>query len=182
MGKRTIKGLLATLLASLTFVAQAAIINCPSDYTGLVSDANGCQSSTGAAQDFLSADPITVNAEALFGYTDWALLNEMDDLDNVSGSWTLNEPQWSIFDQILLIFKSEHGATLVGYSAELDALSETRQSPFSAPPFDLSNTRDAPHIGFYGRNVNPITVSEPNLLILLLLGLGTAALTRLRAH
>lgn len=178
MGKHTIKGLLATLLASLTFVAQAAVINCPSDYTGL-SDANGCQPSTGATQDFLSADPITVNAEALFGYTDWTLLNEMDD---VSGSWVLNEPQWSIFDQILLIFTGGHGSTLVGYSAELDALSETGQSPFSAPSFELSNTRDAPHIGFYGRNVNPITVSEPNLLILLLLGLGTAALTRLRGH
>lgn len=182
MSKIKIKGLLGVLLVGLTFAVQAAVIDCPSGYTDLVTGSNGCQYSTEATQDFLNANPMTANAEAFFGFTDWTFVDKMDDLGLTSGSWSLGEPQWSAFDQIMMIFKSGRGTTLVGYSAEQGALGGTWQSPFSAPLFELKNTRDVSHISFYGRSFSPVTVPEPSLLILLLLGLGTVALSRLRAR
>lgn len=182
MSKAKIKGLLGALLVSLTFSAQAAVIDCPGGYTNLVTGSNGCQYSTDATQDFVNSNPMTVNTEEFFGYTDWSFVDKMDDLDSTSGTWSLNEPQWSAFDEIMMIFKSGRGTTLVGYSVEQGSLSGTWETPFSAPLFELRNTRDVSHISFYGRSLSPVTVPEPSLLMLLLLGLGTVALSRLRAR
>ncbi|MDQ2076946.1 PEP-CTERM sorting domain-containing protein [Marinimicrobium sp. ABcell2] len=180
MSKLLMKGLLGAMMVSLSFGAHAAVIDCPNGYTNLVSNTSACQYSDQANQDFLNHDPMTVNAEAFFGYTDWSFIDKDDEVSSTSGIWSLNEPKWSAFDEIMMIFKSGRGTTLVGYNINFGATSGTWESPFSAPLFELKNTRDVSHISFYGRGAT--AVPEPSLLMLLLLGLGAVALGRLRSR
>jgi hypothetical protein len=179
MSKFSVKGLVSALLASLAFSAQAAVIDCPTGYLQLVSNTNACQYSSQATQDFLNTNPMTANAEGFFGYTDWSFITKDDDVESASGTWSLDAPKWSAFEEIMMIFKSGRGTTLVGYNINFGATGGTWASPFSATLFELRNTRDVSHISFYGRSSVP--VSEPSLLILLLLGLGILALSRLRS-
>lgn len=177
-----VKGFLGAILISWAFSAQAAVMTCVDGFQHLVTGTNACQYSDGATQDFLRTDPSTVNAEGFFGFTDWTFISKDDSVKGTSGTWSLMPSDWSAYNQIMLIFKSGQGTTLVGYNVEQGTLNGTWKSPFSAPMFDLKNTRDVSHITFYGRNFDTVTVPEPSLLMLLLLGLGAIALSRLRAR
>lgn len=180
MNVNTIKRCLvgAALISVAALNTQAGVIDCPANVATLVSNTSACQYSDSATQDFLNTDPMTVNAEAFFGVSDWAFIGKSDGVNATSGNWTLGADSWDAFDNIMMIFKSGRDTTLVGYLLNEGATNGTWESPFSAPLFDVKNTRDVSHMSFYGRESIP--VPEPSLLILLLLGLGSIALSRLR--
>jgi aryl sulfotransferase len=79
-------------------------------------------------------------------------------------------------------FKDGADTTLVGYLANSGATSGTWTSPFTDPLFPgFNEPRDVSHISYYGRGT-PTEIPEPSLLMLLMLGLGSVALGRLRAR
>lgn len=169
-------GFLAFSLAGLLALnTQAAVIDCPPATLALVTNTSACQYSDTATQDFLSA-PMTVNTEAFFSASDWFYITKEDGVESTSGNWSVDASQWSMFDEIMMIFKSGN-ENLVGYLANDGATWGSWDSPFSAPN---DNRRDVSHITYYGRGT-PAEIPEPSLLVLLMLGLGSIALGRRRA-
>lgn len=169
---------MAGLLALNT---QAAVFECAAITADKVTNTSACQYSD-ATQDFTS-DPMTVNTEEFFGADDWSIFDKDEPIDSSSGTWSVDSSYWSMFDEILLIFKGGNNS-LVGYLADDGATGGDWDSPFTDPPFDLTgNTelQDVSHISYYGRGT-PAEVPEPSLLVLLMLGLGSVALGRLRAR
>lgn len=176
-------GFLALSLAGLLAVnTQAAVIDCPPATLAMVSNTSACQYSDTEDQDFLT-DPMTVNTEGFFGASDWSYISKTEYNDNQgqSGTWAIHTSQWSLFDEIMLIFKSGNGTTLVGYLANSGATSGSWDSPFGDPLFSFNNAKDVSHLTYYGRGT-PSEIPEPSLLVLLMLGLGSVALGRLRAR
>ncbi len=182
-------GFMALSLAGLLAInAQAAVISCPTGTMALVSNTSDCQYSDTARQDFLH-DPLTVNTEGFFGTSDWSYITKTEYSDNQgqSGTWSIAASKWASFDEIMLIFKGPNGGngpnvtTLTGYLANTGAISGTWDSPFGNPLYDFSNPKDVSHLTYYGRGT-PSEVPEPSLLVLLMLGLGSVALGRLRTR
>ncbi len=170
---------------------------CPENIEDNVTGSNACQYSDTANQDFLNTNPITVNAEAFFGITDWIYAGKhdidegQDELgtanigltinpdNNQSGSWSINGDTWANWENVMLIFKDGNATTLVGYLLDGSSTSGTWLSPFENPPFDVRNTRDVSHISAYvsGERVN---VPEPAPVAMLAFGIVAAGLVRRR--
>lgn len=176
-------GLLAVAMAGLLALnAQAALEWCMPATASKVTNTSACQYSTTETQDFLS-DPLTVNSESFFGASDWVYFNKDDGIESSSGNWQIDASQWSVFDDIMLVFKGGQNP-LVGYLANNGATAGTWNSPFTVPEFNLpgqSQMQNVSHITYYGRGT-PAEVPEPSLLVLLMLGLGSVALGRRRAR
>lgn len=172
----------ATFLMIAPPKATAATIACPGNISGLVTGAVACQYSDSATQDFLNTNPMTVNGEAFFSYTDWQFL-EKDDPPvggTKSGTYSFTrDPSWS---DVMLIFKSGDDTFLVGYLLDDGVSSGSWESPFRDPPFDFKNDetiKDVSHISYYYREGRS-TVPIPGTLALLGFGLMAAVAMRRR--
>ncbi len=69
-------------LAATIMPAQAATLACPAATAAKVTGSSMCEISNTATQDFLNTNPITVNQEAFFGFTDW----EFAEKQNIGGA------------------------------------------------------------------------------------------------
>lgn len=179
MNKSRLLALVIALMGWSHF-ATAFTVACPDNIVGNVTGTGACEYSSSATQDFQNVDPLTVNAEAFFTFTDWSFLakDEADGGLGQSGSWALDSSYWSLYSDIMLVFKSGSDTTLVGYEVLDGTISGTWTSPFENPPFDVKNTKDVSHISYYGRG--GASVPEPSSLGLLAAGfLGLAATRRL---
>lgn len=171
-------GFMALSLAGLLAInTQAAVITCPPATLALVGNTSACQYSNTETQDHVNPGNLTVNEEDFFGPSDWSYFDKDDNVGSISGSWSVQASQWAAFDEIMLMFKSGN-ENLVGYLANDGATTGAWTSPFSAPN---DNLREVSHITYYGRGT-PSEIPEPSLLVLLMLGLGSIALGRLRAR
>ena len=170
--------------------AQAAVMVCPTEISGFVTDNLGCEYSDAASQDFLNTDPITVNAEAFFDMTNWEFLTKNDSPGGDTGTFDFSTAVAGIvldtdevLDGIMSIFKSGNGTTLVGYLLPASATSMTwTGNPFQDPPFNVS--RAISHISIYYKTRDGdgfIPMPEPAALGLFGLGLvGLGLATRRR--
>lgn len=176
--------LIGSALLSLALLGQAhaGVIDCPRRIADNVTGTEGCQYSDSATQDFLNGRTITVNREEFFGFDDWAFIDRDEPGRNgKNGSWALPEPDlWQVYDEIMMVFKSGNGTTLVGYLLDDAATAGQWSSPFEPSLFDVKNTKDVSHISFYGRGTPAASVPEPGSVALLACGLlGLAACRRL---
>ncbi len=184
--------LLAIPFAALAFMgvlvctgAQAGVIACHANTLSLVTNVTECEKSTTATQDFLNTDPMTVNGEQFFGFSDWLFLDkdEFGDNDGQSGSWAVGSSVWDNYSHLMLIFKDGNGTTLVGFLALDGATSGSWQSPFRLPEFDLkaNQIKDVSHISYYVRGA-VTRVPDTGSLILILMGLAFLGLSRMRTR
>lgn len=183
------KSLAQTALAcvvagSFALSAQAGVIPCQPESLPLVTNTDSCEKSS-ANQDFLNTNPMTVNQEAFFGFTDWTYISrtEMGSTQGQSGSWSVNANLWDSYSDLLLIFKDGKDTTLLGYLAVDGATGGTWKSPFREPEFNFnpdSKIKDVSHITYYVRGV-VTSVPESSNLVLLALGLMGLIVIRRRA-
>lgn len=168
------RGLFALLLIFTFGVANATYMGCSSTLAGLVSGATDCEISD-ATQDFLNTNPMTVNSDGgFFAIDDWSFIGKDEGPGGNglgrSGEWALANDIWSLFDNIMLVFKSGNGTSLVGYLLDGQTTSGDWISPFRSPDFALgTRVKDVSHISFYGTSYT--SVPEPGALIIMSLGL-----------
>ncbi len=160
--------------------AEAATFTCSSSLAGRVSGASACEYSDTAKQDFLNTNPMTVNAEEFFDFTDWSFGGKIGvnagyagKGEGKSGAWDISSVVQSAWDDVMLIFKSGNGTTLTGYMLQDGVTSGTWNSPFA---------KDVSHISVYYRDVPsenppPARVPEPGLMAGLLVA-GAAVIAQ----
>ena len=149
---KTTAALVALVTMSSAGAASAATVACTPTVSAALTTNIGCEVSTAASQDFTQSDPITVNAEAFFGNTDWVFESKDNLADNVkSGTLTISSLLWSSYSQVMAIFKSGNENSdnyLVGFLLSPDDTSFDYTSPFfnqNGKPKAIS------HISIYGR-------------------------------
>jgi len=178
------RSLTALLLLFSLNAANAAYMDCSGVIAGLVDGAVDCEISD-ATQDFLNTDPMTVNEEGgFFSIADWMFIGKDEGANGdglgQSGEWMLAADVWSLYDNIMLVFKGARNTSLVGYLLDGETTSGDWLSPFRAPDFDVRNVKDVSHISFYGTQAS---VPEPSALMLLSLGLiSMGAMRRARVR
>ena len=118
--KSTISKLLGSALlttgivsALVTAPAHAATLACSADVASKVTGTSACQYSDTAEQDFLNTNPITVNAEKFFGFTDWVFGGKIGENtgyagtgEGKSGTWNISSVFQNTWDDVMLVFKS----------------------------------------------------------------------------
>ena len=175
--------LLATGVAStlVTAPANAATLTCSPSVASKVTGTTGCEYSTTADQDFLNSNPMTVNAEEFFDFTDWAFGGKIGQNSGYagqgsgqSGTWNISSVFQNTWDDVMLVFKSGNNTTLTGYMLADNVTSGSWNSPFLQPGKD---PKDVSHISVYYRtgepNNPPAAVPEPaSLMALGLVGSG----------
>lgn len=192
--------------------AHASLIDCNTldpDISGKVTPSIGCQILEplgGNVNDFTGgtdSSAWTVNTNSFFGYSDWLFDGKWEDPDEdglnplfndgaslvafdgdaQSGTWTLlNNNLWSLYSDLMFIFKDGANTNLTGYLMQVGAQNGTYESPFISPPFefDREGARDISHISIYMRG-NGVPVPAPGILGLLGIGLiGLGLFTRRR--
>lgn len=164
-------------------LAVAGVIPCHPSSLLLVTNTSSCEKSS-ANQDFLNTNPMTVNQEAFFGFTDWTYISraEMSSSQGLSGTWAADASIWDSYTDLLLIFKDGKDTTLLGYLAVDGATGGTWESPFREPEFDFnpdSKIKDVSHITVYARGVVS-NLPESSGLVLLMLGLVGLVVARRR--
>jgi hypothetical protein len=164
-------------------LAQAGVIPCQPESLPLVTNTSDCEKSS-ANQDFLNTNPMTVNQEAFFGFSDWAYISrtEMSDGQGQSGSWSVNSNLWDSYSDLLLVFKDGKDTTLLGYLAVDGATNGTWESPFREPEFDFNpdnKIKNVSHVTYYARGV-ATSLPESSGLLLLALGLMSLVVVRRR--
>ncbi|MBD2364212.1 PEP-CTERM sorting domain-containing protein [Anabaena minutissima FACHB-250] len=136
-----------------------------------VTGTTACEIGT-ANQDFLNTNPITVNAEQFFGFTDWKYSSRTDLASNAgqSGTWSIANFIQNTWTDAMLIFKDGGDTTLVGYLLQDGILSGSWTSPFEEPPFNFPGRgpRDVSHISVYYREGTPV----PEPITMFGLGVG----------
>lgn len=186
MRKATIFSVTVALLAWAGY-AQAAPV-CAAAYSASVSSA-ACE--LGSTNNDSLAQ---VNIDAMFGFSDWLFDAKDDDLDGVnagpnslsltligdvlSGTWSIASNAFSIYSDIMLVFKDGNGSpnTYVGYL--LNSTSGGYTTPFTNPA--NGNPKDISHVSIYVRGNGTTIVSEPAMLGLLSLGLLSLVIARRR--
>jgi hypothetical protein len=202
-----IKALLIGTLFGWTLNASAALVSCDANTLALVENTSACERSTVATQDYLNTNPMTVNAEGFFGFSDWLYLDKDDPAGNgQTGTWMLNNNEWYDFMNIMLVFKDGDGTTLLGFLITPTFTSGDWNSPFTAayefpnlcvhhnatrnkPAYDdCSKVKDVSHISYYARGEReheppppPVDVTEPGPTALMILGLCGLMLVRRQA-
>ncbi|MDQ8023298.1 MAG: PEP-CTERM sorting domain-containing protein [Moraxellaceae bacterium] len=163
-------------------LAQAGTISCPASISNGVTGSIACEYSTASTQDFLNTDPLTVNADAFFGFSDWIFGGKIGVNAGYSGTGTGMSGTWgipSLDGDVMLVFKSGNGTTVVGYLLADDTFGGSWESPFENPPFlTIPNTKNVSHISVYLRDSGEIP--EPAPLALLAIGLMACSLLRSR--
>jgi hypothetical protein len=191
---RTIIRLTLTgILAGLSLQALAVPVTCESlGIQNNVWSNAGCQVGS-TNNDHLGSPPIQVNADSLFGFTDWIFAEKGFEAEQAidvglfifgnakAGVWSLDEAIWSVYSDVMIVLKGGNGDTLpssyVGYLLEEGASWGTYLSPF----LNGSKRKDISHISIYVRS-GDTAVPEPTTLALIGLGLvGIAYLRRRRS-
>jgi hypothetical protein len=149
-------------------------------------EATDCTIATNVDQDFLETDPMTVNiTPGFFDITDWVFLGK-DETGGQSGSYdfsallgTLVLDPGEVIDQLMLVFKSGAGTTLVGYLVP-DGAGDW-DTPFTEPPFSFpgNDDKDVSHISAYYTTKTAV-IPVPAAGLMLLGALGGLALARRR--
>ena len=188
--------LAASLLATLGWAGAAQAVTYSScvgtgyDLSVRVPDAVDCEISS-ATQDFLNTSPPVVNQDGGFFDTDtWAFEGKLDSngtLDGAeasfgqSGSYDLTSYFAGMTGDVLLVFKSGNGTSLVGYQLSTDDLAGTWTTPFTCPPFSGKKgscngfPKGVSHISVYSNVVAAVPLPAAGLLLLGALGgLGLA--------
>lgn len=132
------------------------------DISGKVTGATNCTISNQFDQDSVSPNkPLTVNeGEGFFGRTDWMFGGKIGSnagydgpQGGQSGSWDISKAIEDNWGDIMLVFKSGQGTTLVGYQLADGVESGTWDSPYEKAAFNFNggNIKDVSHISVYYR-------------------------------
>src|SRR5262245_50164239 len=162
LNRKTITGLtLAGILAGLSLQALAVPLTCADHgIQDNVSPNAGCQIGTVNNDNPL---PGQVNADAMFGFTDWIFAEKGFDFaehidvgfaivgDGQSGTWTLDAAVWDIYSSVMIVLKGGVGNTTppfyVGYLLQEGQSSGSYLSPF----FNSLRRKDISHFTVYVR-------------------------------
>ncbi|MDH4028173.1 MAG: PEP-CTERM sorting domain-containing protein [Nitrospirota bacterium] len=183
--------LLLTILFAFMLLYNGNAYAIPCD-SGGVSGSVKCQD--GLKKNDLLSDPLTVNTESFFGFTDWIWLEKYDadnggletnfDFDwtvipednewpNDKGTWSFSGSVWDIYEDVMILVKGGNNEKIYfsGY------LLDNSTKPTSGT-WDVGN-KELSHLTLYARGNTP--VPEPGTIMLLGSGLvGVAALGRKR--
>ncbi|WP_414621104.1 PEP-CTERM sorting domain-containing protein [Calothrix sp. CCY 0018] len=131
------------------------------DISGKVTGTTNCTISD-EFQDSVSPNkPLTVNkGEGFFGYTNWNFGGKIGvnggfngTGEGKTGSWNLSSVIEENWGDIMLVFKSGKGTTLVGYQLADGVESGTWKSPYEKAAFNFNggDIKDVSHISVYYR-------------------------------
>ena len=144
--------------------------------------------------DFLH-DPLQVNKDSMFGYTDWhfaeKVLEDPEEYIDIglvltggvqNGTWSINDV-WDTYSHVMLVFKGGGGniepSKYVGYLLVNGDTSGTYMTPFSN--LNNGNPTDISHVSGYVRVKPPgEEIPEPASIALVGLLLGAIAIRRWR--
>lgn len=168
--------------------ANAATVACAGSIADNVTGTADCEMSTSANQDFINQG--TVNTEGFFGFADWAFGGKIGIDAGYNGTGTGKSGTYdfsSLFSNplvqdVMMVFKSGQGTTLVGYL--MDSATGSWTSPFEKAVFGFNggSVKDVSHISVYYREGSSAAVPEPTTMAgLALAGAGMAAYRRRRA-
>jgi len=176
-------------MVSVAAPASAATVACAPSIADNVTGTSACQMSTSANQDFINQG--TVNTEKFFGFTDWNFGGKIGENVGYKGSGSGKAGTYdfsSLFSNplvkdVMMVFKSGQGTTLVGYL--MDSAKGSWTSPFEKAVFGFNggSVKDVSHISVYYREgSSSAAVPEPTTMAgLALAGAGMAAYRRRRA-